>query len=682
MSLFAHINEAFKESINEGKSDIKPFKKLKGGEKVYDQRGKERGIIAFAIKGSDALQNTSTKDEVKRMIADGDFTYDDVDNLNFVVVKGINTIGRETKETWLYDGPGSYSVIAYKKGAKATNLKPGTVVDIARWTGGESIEKYLVIGKKNLAVLYDARENILKDEIVQLDITDGSFSVSTSKPPRSLKISFVETLKPSFNEVHVTLRKLKIDTEYDIKPEHLKYLKGEDYNGSKGKIVDAAYVKDWKKLTKYDTSGWLDQDALDEYELERDDILVAFNDGKETNVYTFGDGGVDLVESLQTANRIVRLVEGAKSGGQDSFDAWSTEDIRSDLLTSNTKWSRNEIKKMSRNQLIDAVMSMPSIDESSKPKEGDDKEYDVYFAKMLKKNGYKSVGDIPKDKKDDFFKAVDKGWKSDDEGSNEGLNEGVFDFIRGKRSMRVQEPIELTDAKTGEKFWSDNVMIADVEGKMVKVIQYGKYNSPNYVTKKDAKRGLLIESVDGDLDESLVNENRYPSDMKSFQASVSRMRKVHDDPKTSPEKKKKIKAWMDGAKDHKKKLQKAGGELSESKSLFESITEAFNMSEAASDWTDVQAGDLAFEVGYNGGGVEMLWTSKDDDEFHAVFHEKPWPMTDGTVNKAGGFIMGDDGRADEAQGMSLSKFKKAIEQFKKSNDEKDLYNAGFKAASK
>lgn len=46
---------------------------------------------------------------------------------------------------------------------------------------------------------------------------------------------------------------------------------------------------------------------------------------------------------------------------------------------------------------------------------------------------------------------------------------------------------------------------------------------------------------------------RYSDDREGFRESVSRMRKMYDNTNTSPEKKAKIKQWMEGAKKHKAK---------------------------------------------------------------------------------------------------------------------------------
>lgn len=48
-------------------------------------------------------------------------------------------------------------------------------------------------------------------------------------------------------------------------------------------------------------------------------------------------------------------------------------------------------------------------------REEDDTKYQQYFRMMLKKFGYNSPADIPDDKKDDFFNAVDAGYKAKDE---------------------------------------------------------------------------------------------------------------------------------------------------------------------------------------------------------------------------------------------------------------------------
>lgn len=50
-----------------------------------------------------------------------------------------------------------------------------------------------------------------------------------------------------------------------------------------------------------------------------------------------------------------------------------------------------------------------------KDKEGDDKAYEAFFNKMLKKYGVKSQDELSDDKKKSFYSEVDKGWKGDNE---------------------------------------------------------------------------------------------------------------------------------------------------------------------------------------------------------------------------------------------------------------------------
>jgi hypothetical protein len=77
-----------------------------------------------------------------------------------------------------------------------------------------------------------------------------------------------------------------------------QYLAGKNaiaYGDERGKIVAAEFAKDWKKLQKYDNSGWMTPSEMKSMKIEPDDILVAFKsaDG-DIEVYTFGDGGVQL----------------------------------------------------------------------------------------------------------------------------------------------------------------------------------------------------------------------------------------------------------------------------------------------------------------------------------------------------------------------------------------------------
>ncbi len=82
---------------------------------------------------------------------------------------------------------------------------------------------------------------------------------------------------------------------------------------------------------------------------------------------------------------------------------------------------------------------------------------------------------------------------------------------------------------------------------------------------KKGEEGAEKDKSDVDVEESVKMASRYdnvlltegedgfnyPTTKKGFKESVSRMRRVHDDPNTDPKKKAKIKKWLAGAKKHK-----------------------------------------------------------------------------------------------------------------------------------
>ena len=49
----------------------------------------------------------------------------------------------------------------------------------------------------------------------------------------------------------------------------------------------------------------------------------------------------------------------------------------------------------------------------------EEEDYKTYFAGMMKKHGYKSIAEIPPEKKKEFFNAVDAGWKGKKENGGE-----------------------------------------------------------------------------------------------------------------------------------------------------------------------------------------------------------------------------------------------------------------------
>lgn len=68
------------------------------------------------------------------------------------------------------------------------------------------------------------------------------------------------------------------------------------------------------------------------------------------------------------------------------------------------------LKQANSNAILKVPMNKVSLQEAES-----DSDYETYFRAMLKKHGYDSPTDIPDDKKDDFFNAVDKGYSAKNE---------------------------------------------------------------------------------------------------------------------------------------------------------------------------------------------------------------------------------------------------------------------------
>ena len=82
-------------------------------------------------------------------------------------------------------------------------------------------------------------------------------------------------------------------------------------------------------------------------------------------------------------------------------------------------------------------------------KEDSSEAYKKYFASMLKKWNVSSPADIPADKKDDFFKAVDKGYKAKNESC--GLKHEVTDDeAEGKALLDEPYPKEVDEDDNGD----------------------------------------------------------------------------------------------------------------------------------------------------------------------------------------------------------------------------------------
>jgi hypothetical protein len=84
------------------------------------------------------------------------------------------------------------------------------------------------------------------------------------------------------------------DSSKVVTPQSLIGKTAYDLEGNPGKIIDAVYASDWKKLTKYDSTGWMNvRDRVEK--LDSDTILIAFKGrlaySDSYNVYLYNGKG-------------------------------------------------------------------------------------------------------------------------------------------------------------------------------------------------------------------------------------------------------------------------------------------------------------------------------------------------------------------------------------------------------
>ena len=91
-----------------------------------------------------------------------------------------------------------------------------------------------------------------------------------------------------------------------------------------------------------------------------------------------------------------------------------------------------------------------SVERQTIFKEESDTKYQEYFRSQLKKHGYDSPADIPDDKKDDFFNAVDKGYKAKNE-SVERLTESNDEEVKTKWMAEYLLALVLDDNSRNRK---------------------------------------------------------------------------------------------------------------------------------------------------------------------------------------------------------------------------------------
>mgnify|MGYP003336011102 CR=1 FL=1 len=92
-------------------------------------------------------------------------------------------------------------------------------------------------------------------------------------------------------------------------------------------------------------------------------------------------------------------------------------------------------------RIIKAPMKNVSLQEEST-----DSDYEAYFRGMLKKHGYDSPADIPDDKKDDFFNAVDAGYQAKNEGwASQSSHQYGVSAVDAQEDHDEEAPVESDD---------------------------------------------------------------------------------------------------------------------------------------------------------------------------------------------------------------------------------------------
>ena len=113
-----------------------------------------------------------------------------------------------------------------------------------------------------------------------------------------------------------------------------------------------------------------------------------------------------------------------------------------------------------------------------------DSKYQDFVKQMLKKKGYDSIADIPKDKKDDFFNDIDKQWNAEHEPGKDGkVSEGKDTEF--KISMNIIKRALGKDVPTKDDLEEFIKMEADKNSFDVKAFsKYVRNHIPHGMTPK------------------------------------------------------------------------------------------------------------------------------------------------------------------------------------------------------
>lgn len=100
------------------------------------------------------------------------------------------------------------------------------------------------------------------------------------------------------------------------------------------------------------------------------------------------------------------------------------DEIENQLKNYPTQDAENLLKRLRSDIGTDTLNREPEDDENDvsvteAQEQGDKAAYQAHFNKMLKDYGVTNIGDLPKEKRAEFFKKIDQHWKADDESKKE-----------------------------------------------------------------------------------------------------------------------------------------------------------------------------------------------------------------------------------------------------------------------
>lgn len=165
---------------------------------------------------------------------------------------------------------------------------------------------------------------------------------------------------------------------------------------------------------------------------------------------------------------------------------------------------------MSEAEMVSGAISPTPGPEMAEAEQDEDTKYQKYFRAMLKKHGYNSPADIPDNKKDDFFNAVDAGYTAKNEGwagqsshqygvtdvaTEESDSSDDQDMMSAQLDSLAQKSATLHDILThvmlGDVPAWIQTKVANADKDVSAILDYMKYEEAEPVTEADNKDAMI-----------------------------------------------------------------------------------------------------------------------------------------------------------------------------------------------